>query len=304
MGLLKAKTEIPVKWKLSQSTLMIVAIGVLGILLLLLYSKTEIHFFESSGDALVVASILALTVDRYLKQKFVMEELPKLVIDGYEHFAGYEFPPEMQEHIRTLLLTQIVRRDLNLSVRLTPSKIGANTVIVDAELSYSVVNLRKLDVPYEQHFEHDKQPEFLELQCDSNDKSASYWYKGAEVKPESLDGGMLAVTGPKVFIKASNEDRQIKYRFIVRYRFEDESREDESLVITHPTIRASVSAEDPTGGTAFRNLTPEPSGSSGVNTWQYSRIFLPEETFGVRWWPHKITPLGDTLKSSTPLSKA
>lgn len=88
-----------------------------GILLLGLVFLISLHWIPEQwvvrrilvggfGEALIVAAILALTADRYIKSDIVHE----IFTDAHKYLVGYHLPEEMKERIQevNLYLTSIV----------------------------------------------------------------------------------------------------------------------------------------------------------------------------------------------------
>ena len=67
----------------------------------------------SVGDALLVAALLAVTVDRYIKSDLIREASK----DVHKYLVGYHLPEELKERIQEMMCEPIIRRDCTSSTR-------------------------------------------------------------------------------------------------------------------------------------------------------------------------------------------
>jgi hypothetical protein len=171
-------------------------VGLLGIGLILL--GTYLGFYghpiireltRALGEALVVAAFIAMTVDQYIKRG--------LVSDLYKYIAGHGLPTVIQDKIKELTRTAIIRRDLKQNYHLEHYVGGKLKLTVEG--GYSIINCSnhvKEDAP-RLDFEKHEDPTLDYFRCDSPDKSAVEIKRGNGSLSEKQDG-VLSVSLKKM----------------------------------------------------------------------------------------------------------
>jgi len=260
-------------------TIVVLTIGG-GLLSLRHYSATQNEFWRALGDALIIAGVIAGTVDQYAKNRILKEMMRNV----YQHLIGHDLPVEVKDRIKELMSTDLIRRDWELKLRLATSAANPRYVSVHAELAYCVVNLTGSAIEYEHYFEHDRSPNMLEIRCDTSDESARYRSVEKDLQILELGGGRKGARGRKVWIKPHNENLGVEYRFRVVWEFLEPEEGSEDLVHTYPTIGATLRVEG-TPGFAFKPSTPDYTSGNDLDWWHYNRLFLREESLGLDWWP-------------------
>lgn len=235
------------------------------------------RFSAAMGDALMIASILGLTVDYFLKERVLRE----VSADVSKYLIGYRLPVEVQDRIRFLLQTQWIRRNFYIRCRLT--EINAERINLEITVSHDIQNITSETLPY-QHFiefeEHDPE-RVLEMRCDSNDPRARYRIADGDIqvreKPD--DPGVMQVLGRKVRIPPVHESIGRTYTFISRYVVDYPSHYSDAINFSVPTINVILEVECPN---SYR-ITASGADVSGHNRWEYRRLFLPGENVTFRW---------------------
>jgi hypothetical protein len=242
------------------------------------YFKTQ--FFESLGHALVIAGILALTVDYYLKNRVLQE----VSADVSKYLIGYQLPGEVQDRIKGLLQTTWVRRNCNVRCRLTELADEPGHVRLEVAISDEMENITNEILPYTDTLEFEKHdPErIVELRCDSEDKRARYRLIGDAlndaVKEKKDEHGVMVAQGKRVRIPPVRNTKY-KYRFSAKYEVTYPENYSDLVSFKWPTIGVSLEFECPE---TFR-ITASPADLEGNNRWEYKRLFLQNDHVRFRW---------------------
>jgi hypothetical protein len=235
------------------------------------------RFSAALGDALMIASVLGLTVDYFLKERVLRE----VSADVSKYLIGYRLPVEVQDRIRWLLQTQWIRRNFHIRCRLT--EINNDRVNLEITVSDEIQNITSEPHTYQDFLEferHDPQ-RVLELRCDSSDPKAQYRFADNEVqireKPD--DPGVMQALGKKIKIPPVHEAVGRNYRFTSRYAVEYPSHYSDAINFSKPTIDVILEVECPNN---YR-FTASDADFSAHNRWEYRRLFLPGENITFRW---------------------
>lgn len=235
------------------------------------------RFSIALGDALMIASILGLTVDYFLKERVLRE----VSADVSKYLIGYRLPSEVQDRIHWLLQTQWIRRNFHIRCRLT--EINNDRVNLEITASHEIQNITSETLPYQhiiEYEQHDPQ-RVLEMRCDSNDQKAQYRIADAGVQPREKPGdlGVMEVFGKKVKIPPVHESIGRTYTFACRYTVEFPSHYSDAVSFSQPTINVVLEVECPN---TYR-ITASGANVSTHNRWEYKKIFLPGENVTFRW---------------------
>jgi hypothetical protein len=254
--------------------------GVLASLGLLLTYKSKYDLSRSLGHALVIAAILMVTVDRFVKERLLKE----VSWDVTKYLVGYNLPGEIQDRIRQLMASKLIRRDCEFRFRVVPeTQSGPGRMIrLEVEFSFELENITNADIPYEQQvaFEKWENSTITEIRCDSDDEKAVYCLKRSSLGQESAnEPGVFEAHGQRIKVQAHNVERKIRYR--VGGRFSKVLPENSSDVIdfASPTINVTIMAQWPEGIEFFS----PPTDRASPGRWEYRQLFLPGEHIRVRW---------------------
>ena len=235
-------------------------------------------FSHSLGDALVIATILAITVDIYMKERVLRE----VSSDVSKYLIGYRLPTEVQDRIRGLLQTRWIRRNNTVRLRITeiPNKPG--WVRKDVFISKDLENITTSEEQFEDCFYYESnQPEtIVEMRCDSPDPSVQYVLTGPNLAHAKTDEpGAMEALGTKVKIRPVYEGPGMYYRFSIRYAAEHPDNYSDILAFDKPTLGVILEVECPQ--TIMVSATP--ADVATPNRWEYRRLFLPGEHIRFRW---------------------
>jgi hypothetical protein len=105
-------------------------------------SLTDIELVQKLGEAIVIAAILAATVDISLKGKLAKE----INTDVFHAVLGYKVPPEIRHEIENICSTKIYRKDLNIEIEFTDY--GDDKLLYKFYSEYQLYNLGNRSEPY------------------------------------------------------------------------------------------------------------------------------------------------------------
>lgn len=235
------------------------------------------RFSAALGDALMIASVLGLTVDYFLKERVLRD----VSADVSKYLIGYRLPVEVQDRIHWLLQTHWIRRNFQIRCRL--SEVAEARVRLEITVSHELQNITGEPLIYQDfmEFERHEPQRVIEIRCDSDDPKAQYRYADEEVqareKPD--DPGVMQVSGKKVKIPPVHEAVGRTYRFTTRYVAEYPSHYSDAIHFSRPTINVLLEAECPD---TYR-FTASGADVAGHNRWEFRRLFLPGENITFRW---------------------
>ncbi|HEX6503232.1 MAG TPA: hypothetical protein VF011_08280 [Terriglobales bacterium] len=261
------------------SFLFVAALLFTGGLLLSIFGLPYVneHFSTSLGDAMMIAAMLGLTVDYFLKERVLRE----VSGDVSKYLIGYRLPAEVQDRIRWLLQTEWIRRNFHVRCRLT--EIDESRVSLEITISEEIQNITSEPSVYQDflEFERHDPTSVIELRCDCEDPKARYRIAGPDLQPKEKpdDPGVMQVQGKKVKIPPVHEAIGRTYNFAVRYVVEYPSQYSESINFSHATINVILEADCPN----TYLFTASDADISGHNRWEYRRLFLPGESITFRW---------------------
>jgi|SRR6266850_1670915 len=247
----------------------------------LLYFGTGLgHTAEGIGEALIIAGVLGLTVDGYIKEH-LLEEASQ---DIAKYLYGYQLPPELQSTVKDLMCTKRVTRDFHLHYELSLIGAAPGKVLVETTLTYQAQNIGNKELPYGQPFYQQKyfSPCFLELRCDSNDKNGNFYIGPKELSEQvkSQEGkSEIRVTTPVIKLLPHSSLDKSKYQFQARWTIVcPEDYSDFFVLDESPTIGVLITADYP-DEFEFEG----PTSATQVKRWEYERVFFSQEQITVHW---------------------
>jgi hypothetical protein len=97
---------------------------------------------DKLGDAIMIAGLITLGVDRYMKRKLLGE----VARDVLSFAAGHDLPPELKRRVSTLIRVPYYRNDF--TIQLTPTILNNGFVRIMMTTTYSVQNLTDMTPDY------------------------------------------------------------------------------------------------------------------------------------------------------------
>jgi len=258
----------------------IAVIGLLGVWLVIGYKVPLIlgEFRLAFGHALLIAAILAATVDRFVKDRLIWE----VTSNVWQYLAGHRVPTELSDYLHDSLQARLVRR--NLVVTYTISKKTDGRLRADIEIIYDIENYgnKNETFPLWISEEKHKNPSFQEISCMSSDTNA--WVDSSRASPKisAPDAGVVRAEAEVGSITVQPYREGLFYRVKFKYFLESIADSDSDVIAFNgPTIFVTIIATVPHG---TRFIAPKPDVSKGPAS-IYRRVFLKEQHLHVRWFP-------------------
>ena len=258
---------------------MVAALLILGAILALADLRLpNPEFYKTVGHALFVAGLLASTVDLYYKNILFKEGAN----DISKFLLGYELPKEVQDRIRSLMSTQLVRRDYKITVTFPDSLADAH-MPVKVEQSFDFDNITESRIQHEHTHAFDQSDEATDLEIWADCPERSYRLKkDAVLRKPGL--GKTVINWLIMNIPAHNYSRNLKYQCGLTFMMEQKDVRDGHNFNFHvPTINLTIDAKG-TKELEAVVLAPEPDKSEN-NHWEYYRLFTPGESIRIQWSP-------------------
>jgi hypothetical protein len=231
------------------------------------------------GEALIVAALLALTVDKYIKSDLIREASK----DVHKYLVGYHLPEEMKERIQEMMCEPIIRRDWRIDYTLTPEKGGE--VTVDVRYSFQVENVTNRTVKYLPMIQVEKHlnPTIVELRCDDETSHFRLIAKEGESLGKESDTvpGLIELRYKEIDIKPKGLG-QAPYPFSGHYRLRTSPNHGDTFSFGQPSLAVTITMNAPPG---YRfSVEPSPWMIQTDNMCQIRRrAFLRSEHVMVRW---------------------
>ena len=225
------------------------------------------------GEALLIAGFIAVTVDQYVKGRLLWETSH----DISKYLIGYNLPTEIQDQIRGLMATAIIRRDFEHRYILT--RRSEDQLQLTIETGYSIFNCSNTakDFTPRLDFEKHEGPTVLEFRCDSADRKAVDLKRGNQELVEKQDG-VLSISLKKIRLQPAA--KSISYRVSSKWSRLVNTADSDILSFAAPTIGVTITAEYPEGISFV-------AGSATVETenrWEFQTLFLEGQHIHVRWF--------------------
>jgi hypothetical protein len=254
-----------------------------GILLLWFGLFCSVGLISAIGESLLVAGVLGMSVDWYVKERFakgVME-------DAVEYLMGYGLPGALQARIRQVMLLTLVRHAVKYRYELRSTDRDWPTLYVEYEF-----RIRNYS-PEEQEYEHivsleDRHnPRMIRLTCQSSDSSVEFVIPGNQLKQERVED-VTRFKAPPVRLCPAGTEPDIWYKFAGSY--EVSPRDQTELLAFGTAVQdITVEARFPLGWRFESASMHKPSSrnkSSEYAYWRFDQAFLRAEH--LRFWWAKI----------------
>jgi len=225
------------------------------------------------GHALVIAGLLALTVDRFVKQRLVKE----VARDTARFVVGYELPEELRQRIQDLLRTALVRTNYLATYRLRTTEQG---IELEVETSWNIENYSSVPQPYTQEviLERHERATSLSIQGKSSDGNYNYDLKGVTLRLAE-DENTIRVKGDQMMIQPRSSG--VVYDVLTRFVICPKDNATPN-VFGAPTFGATILTEVPPGySITLRSMVED--GKQIGGKWRFNKLFMPGEHIWIRW---------------------
>jgi len=247
--------------------------------------------WKSAADAVIIAGLLAVTVDRYVKLR-LRDDISR---DVFFAALGIHLPDELKDEILAIGDCKLVRRNMSVYYRLKGSR-EDGFLYCDTETEFEMENLTSHPQSFEHHVwvgrapHGGKDPEYpiTFVKAEAQD---SYEYSAGEFELQERDhergwhqSVKIAPRGTARFWSTTHQ--------ILPNRFED------VYLLLQPTVGLKVRVDCPEGiqpSVTFDHRLREEGEKLPSNTWKFKAAFLPNSTFRIAW---KTT---ETAKGAVPI---
>lgn len=234
---------------------------------LLVGTLSDIAIVQELRVALVIAGILAVTVDPLIKGKAHREA----VRDVFHHILGFNLPLAIRNRLLDIVRNTTVYRE-NTVMRVVFSESG-DWLVFDVEMEYEVVNPTLYTVPFhpQLEFETGEHPKLKSVTCFGEPDYGS----GATLEPNKTEPSLIAYRGRTIDL-ACSERRRFKFEYTMEY----------PLVLgfyiqhfQYPTIGLALTVKRP----ASVIVTATPAQSQSDGEWRYTTLFMPGDYMQIKW---------------------
>ena len=271
-----------------------VVVGALGIVISFRYGERTSKIIEAIGEALLIAGVLALTVDRYIKHKLAEE----VAHDVARIAFGFHLPPEAEAIFKDITTGWRLFRE-NLVITWSISRIPSSHLLkVVVHFCFEIRNIGTSEEPYKQSVfveDHDN-PTIEFLRCvkhSPGSKPETLYDYSAEKNNFQIDRteiGVQKAFGKEIGIKPNANHKGPKYTVVAQYSMKLPEDYSDVFAFGGPTLKVKIISEFPTGLTF---VAPDAEvGSNGP--WKYDNFYLRNQHLRVRWFK---TP---AVKGGTP----
>jgi len=232
-------------------------------------SRYPTRFMEELVIALVIAGILMVTVDPFIKKRARREATN----DIFHHMLGFSLPPIIRERLQEIVgKTKFYRRDTVMHIVLSED---GESAVFDVEMEFEVVNPTPHDLCLQPwlYFEKGEQATLKSVACfEELDRG-----QNAKLSPVVEGLGSVEYRGKAVKIPSGGGARRFKYEYIVKYPIATGFWYPNFGL---PTIGLSVTIKHPEN---FKvRATPDDYGV--VGEWRYpNKLFMPNEHLDIVW---------------------
>ena len=267
---------------------------VAGLILHLWPSEWRMHStIHVLSDALIVASILGLTVDTFLKYD--------LMRDVGSIFIGWALPDEIRNYIREISQTSLVRRNYRAAYVVT--KVN-DRVVVNATAEWELYNYSSGTRTYRPHMaiNNNEEPSLDAIQCTLSFRGKDRLFKADELNSKYVEKENTRVVyrlpGRKLRYQ-DIEDRRTTPECRVKWHYRIVKNLTDTIInySTLPTIGATVTIQCDCG--LNFEFEPEFSHADGSGEWHSDSLFMPMQVFSIRWHPEK-----ELEKSANPATQS
>jgi hypothetical protein len=238
---------------------------------LTLYVPWLATIFHPIGESLIVAGILVLLIDPFLKERLLREASKGI----FHYLLGFDQQPEIKTRLRALVFdTKLFRKNFCLRCVLVPEN---GKVCLNMDVSFEVFNPTD-EVQRYRHatqFERVESPNVHVLALIST--AVSYSKNDIALKPKSDDTEVLEAEAGPIDIEPSAKG--ISYRFSGKFSLVYPEEFFYAVHVGTPTIGMRIEITPPKGFRVTASQTP----TSTEDVWEYERLFMPGEHIDFRW---------------------
>jgi hypothetical protein len=234
---------------------------------LLVGTLSEVAVVQELRVALVIAGVLAVTVDPLIKGKAHRQA----VRDVFHHMLGFNLPLPIRNRLLDIVTKTTLYRE-NTVMRVALSESG-DLLVFDVEMEFEVVNPTLYTVPFQPRFEFEtgEHPTLRSVTCFGEPD----YGKGATLEHKKGEPSVIGYWGREIDL-ASGERHRFKVEYTMEY----------PLVLgfyiqhfQYPTIGLALTVKHP----ASIVVTATPAQSQSDGEWRYTALFMPGDYMQIKW---------------------
>jgi hypothetical protein len=256
--------------RLSAIPMWLVALVITAIGIVFIYLFPSEHLVSAIGEALIVAGVLALFVDPFLKRHLFVEASRGIFI----HLLGFEHRPEVKDKLKDLIFgTKLLRSTQTLRCHIEVRADGFFDLTVDYHTE--IINPTNIEHPSFPSMEFDKAHKAEILQMSFTSADGKYKWQGPpELK--NLEPGVDLFVGKTFKIQPESKgiiySSDVKYKILLRHGYSH-------FHYRRPVLRTMLYATPPPGYEA----SATPATAENKNYWLYDSIKMTGEHITLRW---------------------
>lgn len=223
------------------------------------------------GESLVVAGILVLLIDPFLKERLLREASRGI----FHYLLGFDQQPEIKERLKKLVFdTTLFRRNYHMTCRFIPEQSGQMRLEIQSR--FDVVNPTNEAKPF-QHILQGERVENLTVRSLTLVSSEGNYTKTPSLQPKQDDPEVVEADGGRIQIQPSSKG--LNYTFGTNFSMLYPMEFFLALNFSAPTIGVTIEVFPPEGFEITASATP----THTTNIWRYDKLFMPNEHIDLRW---------------------
>src|SRR5438445_8817459 len=236
----------------------------------LLWKYPSGYFRHSLGEAALIAALLVMLVDPFLKARLLREAAQ----DIFHYLLGFDQQPQIKERLERLVFdTKLFRKNFNARYKLVPE---GDSMRIEFEYDFELVNPtgEAIEFALKIDCEQAENPHLDSFSLVSSEKNY-LWHPKLEPKkdePWVLQGFADAV-------KIQPESKGISYRYCGKCSLKYPQSFYYAQHFGYPTIGVTVTIDHPDSFDVDAAPTPAHEG----NIWRYEGLFMPGDHINIRW---------------------
>jgi hypothetical protein len=253
------------------------AIALVALGLAIKWVKPDWH---APSDALIIAGVLAVTVDRYVKLRLRDD----IASDVFFAALGIHLPEELKDEILAIGNCKLVRRNMVVRYKLTPHT-DQNFICCETETEFQMENLTAHPHEFDQNVWVSRSPagvndpQFPILFIKAQLAGDGYEHMAREIELEERDHDRGWHRSIRIPPKATAHFWSTTQQILP-------SRYEEPFLLLQPTVGITVRVDCPPDmnpSVTFDHRLRMEADKLPRNTWKFCAAFLPHSSFRVSW---------------------
>lgn len=237
----------------------------------LLWKFPEGYFRHSLGETAILAGLLVLLVDPFLKAR-LLKEASK---DIFHYLLGFDQQPEIKDRLKSLVFdTKVFRKGFHMRCTFVPVE---DAMRLELECDFEVINPTNEIHRYSHAIQCEKveKPEVHLMTLISDQDAYSFVPDRLESKKD--DPEVLEARAKEIGIAPSTKG--LTYTFGAKFSMTYPEEFFYAVHVGTPTIGMTIEVVPPPGFA----VTASPTPTFAKNIWKYDKLFMPGEHVDIRW---------------------